>query len=70
LAAGANTPILAIYPVLMVIFIGWAYSQRAAIVLAASSIIVLVSIAFAQHAGMLGSFPPTPPAMLPWPSRW
>jgi two-component system sensor histidine kinase/response regulator len=59
---GPNTPILAIYPVLMV-FVGWAYSQRAAIVLAVSSIIVLVSIAFAQHAGMLGSFPPTPPAM-------
>ncbi|MBI5900565.1 MAG: response regulator [Rhodocyclales bacterium] len=57
-----NTPILAIYPVLTV-FVGWAYSLRAAIVMALASIAMLVSIAYAQHAGWLGGFPPTPAAM-------
>ncbi|MBI5108310.1 MAG: response regulator [Rhodocyclales bacterium] len=62
LIGGSHTPILTIYPALMV-FVGWACSLRAAIVMALASVAVLVTIAFAQHAGLLGSFPPTPPAM-------
>jgi len=57
-----NTPILAIYPVLMV-FVGWAHSLRAAIAFAAASVLALVAIALAQQAGILAKFPTTPPFM-------
>jgi two-component system sensor histidine kinase/response regulator len=62
LVAGANTPILVIYPVI-VIFIGWTFSLRAAVGFAAASLLALIAMTLAHHAGALPPPPSTPPAM-------
>jgi two-component system sensor histidine kinase/response regulator len=60
--AGATTPILAIYP-LIVMFIGWTFSLNAAIGFAGASILSLVAMTLAHGVGILPPPPGTPPTM-------
>ncbi len=61
--AGATTPILAIYP-LIVMFIGWTFSLNAAIGFAGASVFSLVAMALAHGIGLLPPPPSTPPTMV------